>query len=78
MYVRSAETAEEFNLSRDGAEDNYYDRISWSPDSKKIAVSQFKRGLESTVYLIESSPKEQFLPKMRSRTYQLPGDRHSM
>jgi hypothetical protein len=74
LFVRSAETAEEFRLSTDGTEENYYERISWSPDSKKIAVFQFKRGLESTVHLIESSPKDQFLAKMRSRTYQLPGD----
>jgi len=74
LFIRSTETAEEFQLSNDGTEDNYYDRISWSPDSKKLAIFQFKRGLESTVHLIESSPKDQFLAKMRSRTYQLPGD----
>lgn len=74
LFVRSVETAEEYRLSRDGTEDNYYERIAWSPDSKKIAVFQFKRGLESTVHLIESSPKDQFLARLRSRTYQLPGD----
>ncbi len=74
LFIRSTETAEEFQLSSDGTDENYYERISWSPDSKKIAIFQFKRGLESTVHLIESSPKDQFLAKMRSRTYQLPGD----
>jgi dipeptidyl aminopeptidase/acylaminoacyl peptidase len=74
LFIRSVETAEEFRLSRDGAEENYYERITWSPDSKKIAIFQFKRGLESTVHLIESSPKDQFLAKTRSRTYPLPGD----
>jgi dipeptidyl aminopeptidase/acylaminoacyl peptidase len=74
LFIRSTETAEEFQLSRNGTEENYYERISWSPDSNKIAIFQFKRGLESTVHLIESSPKDQFLAKTRSRTYQLPGD----
>jgi len=74
LFVRSVETAEEFRLSRDGSKDKYYARIVWSPDSKKIVVFQLKRGLESTVHLIESSPKDQFLSRMRSRTYQLPGD----
>ena len=74
LFIRSVETAEEFRLSRDGTEENYNERIVWSPDSKKIAIYQFKRGLESTVHLIESSPEDQFLAKTRSRTYPLPGD----
>jgi len=72
LFIRSTETAEEFQLSRDGTEENYYDRIVWSPDSKKIALFQIKHGQESRVHLIESSPKDQLQAKHRSRTYQLP------
>ena len=74
LFIRSTETAEEFQLSWDGNEESYYDRIVWSPDSKKMALFQIKRGLESQVHLIESSPKDQLQAKHSSRTYPLPGD----
>jgi len=75
IFIRSTETSEEFQLSDDGEEAHYYSAsISWSPDSKKMVTYYTTRGEETTVYLIESSPKDQMRPTMSSRRYALPGD----
>ena len=74
LFIRSTETGEELRLSDDGTEDHYYTGVTWAPSSKRIAIYQMKRGLVSTVHLIESSPKDQLMAKWSSRPYQLPGD----
>ncbi|MCJ7682642.1 MAG: DPP IV N-terminal domain-containing protein, partial [Candidatus Aminicenantes bacterium] len=75
LFLRSTETGEEFRLTSDGTEKEYYEGpISWAPDSKKLAAFFTKAGDLTEVYLIESSPKDQVRPKMTSRPYALPGD----
>ncbi len=75
LFIRSTKTSEEFQLSQDGDEYNYYSEpVSWAPDSQKLVAYYAARGRETTVYLIESAPKDQLRPKMTSRPYALPGD----
>ncbi len=63
------------DLSLDGTEGNYYSaRIQWSPDSKKLAVCQIRTAPKHYIYYVESSPKDQFQPKLHKQEYAKPGD----
>ncbi|GAB3950932.1 S9 family peptidase [Spirosoma harenae] len=76
VYIRpSRRPTEEVALSFDGSEGEYYSaRISWSPDSKKLAVNKVRANAPHLIYLIESSPTDQLQPKLQSRPYLKPGD----
>ncbi|TDH26590.1 S9 family peptidase [Segetibacter sp. 3557_3] len=75
VYVQSADKKEEYPLSFDGSEGEYYAAyIAWSPDSKKLAVNRVRPNKPHLVYLIESSPADQFQPKLHTRNYLKPGD----
>jgi len=76
VAVRYKETGEEFFLSRDGSEGNYYtfSSIAWSPDSKKIAAFRLRRGYHRIVHYVESSPSDQLQPKHHEMEYAKPGD----
>ena len=49
--------------------------MAWSPDSKRLAAIRVEPEAEHTVYVIESSPKDQVQPKLHSYQYLKPGDR---
>ena len=78
IFVRSKakDKKEEFFLSTDGSEGNYYvyDSIAWSSDSKKIAADRLKPGFHRFVQYVESSPVDQLQPKYSSAEYAKPGD----
>lgn len=76
VYIRESATgAEEYQLSFDGSEGDYYSPfIVWSPDSKKLATNKIRANKPHLVYLIESSPADQLQPKLHSRNYLKPGD----
>ncbi len=76
VAVRNKETGEEFFLSRDGSEGNYYtfSSIAWSPDSKKIAAFRVCRGYHRIVHYVESSPSDQLQPRHHEMEYAKPGD----
>jgi len=76
VAVRFKETGEEFFLSRDGSEGNYYtfSSITWSPDSKKIAAFRLRRGYHRIVHYVESSPSDQLQPRHHEMEYAKPGD----
>ncbi len=75
IFIRSTDTGEERQLSRDGnAERTYAEVFEWAPDSTKLAVYYETPGRLTEVYLIESSPKDQMRPQMTARPYALPGD----
>jgi dipeptidyl aminopeptidase/acylaminoacyl peptidase len=78
VYVRSKEKdkKEDFTLSYEGAEGNYYtlQSILWSPDSKKIVAYRTKPGYHRKIQYIESSPVDQLQPKYSSIEYAKPGD----
>ena len=46
----------------------------WSPDSKHLVAMRTRAGTRRTVYLVESSPKDQLQPKLDSYPYLKPGD----
>lgn len=76
VVVRSKESGEEFFLSHDGSEGNYYtfSSMAWSPDSKKIAAFRLRRGFHRIIHYVESSPSDQLQPKHHEMEYAKPGD----
>lgn len=75
VFVRPA-GGEAFALSTDGTADEAYsaDRLTWSPDSTRLAAVRATKGAERRVHLIESSPQDQLQPKLHSLPYLKPGD----
>ncbi|HMJ69230.1 MAG TPA: DPP IV N-terminal domain-containing protein [Cyclobacteriaceae bacterium] len=75
VYIRNIETKEEFRLSNDGSEGEYYSTyMRWSPDSKKLMAYKVRPGESHLIYFVESSPANQVQPKLQSREYLKPGD----
>jgi len=76
LWVRVKEKKEEFALSQDGTEGDFYTYVSitWSPDSKKIAAYRLRRGYHRMIQYIQSSPADQLQPKYLSMEYAKPGD----
>jgi dipeptidyl aminopeptidase/acylaminoacyl peptidase len=71
------------DVQRDRAVDMRYDtpnlesevaEVYWSPDSHRLVAMRTKPGTQRTVYLVESSPKDQLQPKLQSYPYLKPGD----
>jgi dipeptidyl aminopeptidase/acylaminoacyl peptidase len=78
IWIRPAgEDDDARQLSYDGSEGQQYSfsSISWSPDSRKVAVYRVAPGYERLVHYIESSPDDQLQPKHSTRSYTKPGDR---
>jgi dipeptidyl aminopeptidase/acylaminoacyl peptidase len=77
LHLRSRKTGEEWPLSRDGKPGDSYatDRLWWSPDAEKLAAMRVEKGQEHPVNIVESSPKDQLQPKLRTMDYLKPGDR---
>ncbi len=83
VFLRSADSQnadgekipEETQLTNDGREGNYYERILWAPDSKTFLASRTEPGDEFEVHLFESSPRGGGRARLRSRRYPLPGDK---
>jgi dipeptidyl aminopeptidase/acylaminoacyl peptidase len=65
----------ETQLSKDGKEGLAYGMLSWSPDSKALVAFRIEPGERKEVYLIESSPAGGGRARLRTRSYDLPGDR---
>lgn len=75
IYVKHLKEDKEYALSQDGVKDFYYSSdISWSPDSKKLAVVKVRDIQERRIPLIESSPSGQKQPILQWRDYAKPGD----
>ncbi|MCQ2144164.1 MAG: S9 family peptidase [Bacteroidales bacterium] len=65
---------QEKQLSFDGSETYPYERIMWSPDSKKIAASKKQVLKERQILLRTSRPDTQVQPTYRWLDYAKPGD----
>jgi dipeptidyl aminopeptidase/acylaminoacyl peptidase len=63
-------------LSQDGSEGNAYtySSLTWSPDSKRLAVYRVIPGHQREVHYVESSPEDQLQPKHSTLIYAKPGD----
>lgn len=75
LYIKDNKTEKETQLSYDGAPGFFYSTyIKWSPDGKKIMAYKVRPGDDRKIYFVESSPEDQFQPKLQSRDYLKPGD----
>jgi len=76
VWLRSLESKEEFPLSWDGNEGNYYtfESMEWSPDSKKLLAVRLRPGLHRKIQYVDSSPADQLQPRYFSLGYTKPGD----
>ncbi|MDB5345323.1 MAG: dipeptidyl aminopeptidase/acylaminoacyl peptidase [Schlesneria sp.] len=76
LVLRYKPSGNEITLSTDGtADDPYESGVVWSPDSLHFVALKTRRPETHTVYLVESSPKDQLQPKLHSFDYLKPGDR---
>jgi dipeptidyl aminopeptidase/acylaminoacyl peptidase len=76
VYVQPVDKSQnETALSFDGSEgEGYSSALMWSPDSKKLATFKIRPNKPHLIYLIESTPSDQFQPKLHTRNYLKPGD----
>jgi dipeptidyl aminopeptidase/acylaminoacyl peptidase len=76
VWLRSKDKKQEYALSKDGSEGDYYTyrSIAWSPDSKKIVAYRMRRGHHRIIQYVESSPRDQLQPKHWTMEYAKPGD----
>lgn len=76
VWIRTVDGKEEFPLSWDGNEGNYYSYQSllWAPDSKKLVAVRIRPGLHRRIQYVDSSPADQLQPKYFSLGYTKPGD----
>jgi dipeptidyl aminopeptidase/acylaminoacyl peptidase len=76
VWIRAVSSKEEFPLSWDGNEGNYYtyQSLLWAPDSKKLLAVRIRPGLHRRIQYVDSSPADQLQPKYFSLGYTKPGD----
>src|ERR1041384_318669 len=80
VYVRTKGEAkgarDEFALSFDGSEGNYYAfySLTWSPDSKMLGAYRVQPGYHRKIDYVQSSPGDQLQPKYWTLDYAKPGD----
>ncbi|PQA55022.1 S9 family peptidase [Siphonobacter curvatus] len=75
VYIRNERSKEEFPMSFDGSEGEYYSSdLRWSPDGTKLAGTKTRKNTPHLIYLIRSSPTDQLQPKLETRNYLKPGD----
>jgi len=75
LYIKNKKTNFETQLSYDGSKGFYYSSyVQWSPNSKQIMAYKVRPGEEHKIYFVESSPANQFQPKLQTRDYLKPGD----
>jgi dipeptidyl aminopeptidase/acylaminoacyl peptidase len=75
LWLKPLGGGEAIALTTDGsAADSYDDTFAWSPDSSHLATRRIKAGQHRMITLIESSPKDQVQPKVRTIRYDKPGD----
>ena len=76
VHAAGAPPSGAVQLTNDGTEGNGYSiaSLTWSPDSKKIAVYRRVPGFQRTLTLVQSSPADQLQPKVITRNYRKPGD----
>jgi dipeptidyl-peptidase-4 len=75
LWIKTKD-GEETQLSTDGTEDDSYGiELFWSPDSRRLVALKTQPPQEHKVYIVESSPRDQVQPKLRTLDYLKPGDR---
>lgn len=63
-------------VTADGVAEHHYEgMIFWSPDSRKFIAIKTTAAEPHPIHIIESSPKDQLQPKLRTIEYHKPGDK---
>ncbi len=64
VHVRSKDGKEQYTLSQDGSEGNYYafSTMVWSPDSAHLIAYRIRPGYRRLIHYVESSPEDQLQP----------------
>jgi dipeptidyl aminopeptidase/acylaminoacyl peptidase len=76
LVLLDKQSGQEQPLTTDGNPENDYEQgVYWSPDSSRFVAMRTRPAEQHTVYQIESSPRDQVQPKLRSFDYLKPGDR---
>lgn len=65
-------------LSTDGSESNYYDRLEWSPDGRILVAWRVEPAERKLFHLIRYAPPGGGRAQLESRPYALPGDKFPM
>ena len=75
VFVNDSLGKNQIQLSFDGSVGEYYSsELFWSPDSKKLAGTKVRAEIPHYIYFVESSPSDQFQPKLQKRYYPKAGD----
>jgi len=75
VFVKDSLGRNQIQLSFDGSAGEYYSsELFWSPDSKKLAGTKVRAEIPHYIYFVESSPSDQFQPKLQKRYYPKAGD----
>jgi dipeptidyl aminopeptidase/acylaminoacyl peptidase len=75
VFIRDSNGKNQIQLSFDGSVGEYYAaQLFWSPDSKKLAGTKIREEIPHYIYFVESTPSDQFQPKLQKRYYTKPGD----
>ncbi len=76
VWLRPAGGGGEVQLSIDGKPgDAYAGELLWSPDSTRLVALRVVPAQEHTITMVESSPRDQVQPKLKTVNYLKPGDR---
>ena len=77
LILRPTDAGEGLPLSEDGKRGDAYslDQLWWSPDSQYLMALREEAAQEHKIYTVESSPKDQLQPKLRTLNYLKPGDK---
>ena len=77
LALRPSDADEGLPLSEDGKAGDAYslNQLWWSPDSQYLVALREEAAQEHSIYTVESSPKDQLQPKLRTLHYLKPGDR---
>ena len=76
VWLRDAGSGEERQVSNDGSADDTFRRpLVWSPDGKFLAALREKPAQPHPVHMVESAPRDQLQPRLKTHDYLKPGDR---
>ena len=76
VWVRAVGDTDGTFLSTDGSEGDPYRlrTLTWSPDSRRLAIYRVRPGYPREVHYVRSSPDDQLQPEYITRLYSKPGD----
>jgi dipeptidyl aminopeptidase/acylaminoacyl peptidase len=75
LYIRPARGGAAVQLSGDGATNDSYGMLSWSPDSKSLVAWRIEPGDNGQIYWIQSSPEGGGRAIMTQQAYPQAGDK---